>query len=53
LAYVDGLDNLVTFGRQGAFDYSNMSESIVSGLKTAELISRRIVENDERSIVIE
>jgi protoporphyrinogen oxidase len=52
LAYVDELDNLVTFGRQGAFDYSNMSESIASGLKTAELISKRIVENDEQSVVI-
>jgi protoporphyrinogen oxidase len=47
LEYVDEIDNLVTFGRQGAFDYSNMSESIASGLKTAELISKRIVEREE------
>ncbi len=47
LEYVDEIDNLVTFGRQGAFDYSNMSESIASGLKTAEMISKRIVEREK------
>jgi protoporphyrinogen oxidase len=40
--FVDEVDNLVTFGRQGGFDYSNMSESIASGLKTAETISTYI-----------
>jgi len=42
LAFIDEIDNLDTFGRQGAFDYSNMSESIASGLKTAEMISEQI-----------
>jgi protoporphyrinogen oxidase len=50
LAFVGEVDNLVTFGRQGAFDYSNMSESIASGLKTAEMISERIVKSKETII---
>ena len=53
LAFVGEIDNLVTFGRQGAFDYSNMSESIASGLRTAELISKRIVEKEETYVTMD
>jgi protoporphyrinogen oxidase len=48
LAYIDQIDNLITFGRQGGFDYSSISESIASGLKTAALVSSKpFKETDE------
>jgi hypothetical protein len=53
LAFVDEIENLITFGRQGAFDYSNMSESIANGLKTAELISTQIVEKEGINITVD
>jgi protoporphyrinogen oxidase len=53
LVFVDEIENLITFGRQGAFDYSNMSESIANGLKTAELISTQIVEKEGINITVD
>jgi protoporphyrinogen oxidase len=36
---IDGITNLFTFGRNGGFDYGNMSEAMASGLAAAETIS--------------
>jgi hypothetical protein len=33
--HVAGIENLVTCGRQGAFDYSNMARAMASGLGAA------------------
>ena len=38
LEFTGEIENLITCGRQGAFDYSNMSEAIASGIKTAQLV---------------
>lgn len=35
-AFVEGIENLVTCGRQGGFDYSNMATAMASGLAAAE-----------------
>jgi protoporphyrinogen oxidase len=35
---IDRIVNLVTFGRQGGFDYGNMSEAMASGLKVAKQV---------------
>jgi protoporphyrinogen oxidase len=35
---VSRFDNVVTFGRQGGFDYGNMSDAIASGLTAAETL---------------
>lgn len=39
LAFAEGIENLITFGRQGAFDYSNLAGAIASGLVAAENIN--------------
>jgi protoporphyrinogen oxidase len=41
LSSVDQITNLTTFGRQGSFDYSSMSEAIANGYKIAKLVSMR------------
>lgn len=40
LEFVDGIENLITFGRQGGFDYGNMAEAIASGLAAAQISTR-------------
>jgi protoporphyrinogen oxidase len=36
LDFTGGIKNLITCGRQGAFNYSNMSEAIASGIENAK-----------------
>jgi protoporphyrinogen oxidase len=35
VAHIAGIENLITCGRQGGFDYSNMAKAMASGLDTA------------------
>ena len=35
---ISRFENIVTFGRQGGFDYGNMSDAIASGLTAAETL---------------
>jgi protoporphyrinogen oxidase len=51
--FVDEVDNLVTFGRQGGFDYSNMSEAIASGLRTADMISTSLSKGEAMKAKVE
>jgi protoporphyrinogen oxidase len=41
LDFVDGLQNLVTFGRQGLFTYSNVDDAIWMGFEVAKSIGYR------------
>jgi protoporphyrinogen oxidase len=43
LDFVGRIENLITFGRQGGFDYSDMAEAIASGLAAAEASSLFLV----------
>lgn len=46
LEFVEGIENLITFGRQGGFDYGNMAETIASGLAAAEASSLFFVKRE-------
>ena len=40
--YIQGVENLTLFGRQGGFDYSNMADAITSGLSAAKASFQRL-----------
>jgi protoporphyrinogen oxidase len=46
LNFIEAIENLFTCGRQGAFDYSNMSEAMANGIESAELISKDLIKRD-------
>jgi protoporphyrinogen oxidase len=52
LAYIGTIENLVTCGRQGTFDYSNMSEAIANSIKNTKIKGTRwpniVMESSER-----